>query len=261
MAASTRWDAGGVGAVGEQDDDLGRVRPWLRRRAGRSRPAAWTRPHGRHVRVDLGDGVHRLEDRRADRRAATRGQRVDGVEQLLPLRGRRHRELREARRTRPARSGCPASWARTKSRTAACAAESRLGSTSVAHIEPDTSSARITAAPDTGTSVLICGRAAARARQASDTQHQRERHVPPPRRAGRGRRPDQRDARVRHRPPAPAPEQPQVADHEQRQGEQRRAGRTARRRPSLHHPPEPREATDRHPDAAAAAQRPRRTAR
>ena len=58
------------------------------------------------------------------------------------------------------------SWARTNVRTAAWAAVNRLGSTSVAHIDPLTSTARITADPDTGTSTLACGRAAARPRQA-----------------------------------------------------------------------------------------------
>jgi hypothetical protein len=58
----------------------------------------------------------------------------------------------------------------TYRRTAAWAAPSRLGNTSVAHIEPDTSSARMTVALDTGTSARTCGRAAAtpsRARLAS----------------------------------------------------------------------------------------------
>ena len=59
------------------------------------------------------------------------------------------------------------SCAWTKSRTAACAAVSRLGSTSVAHIDPDTSSARIRADSETGTSTLTCGRAAARPSAAS----------------------------------------------------------------------------------------------
>ncbi len=59
------------------------------------------------------------------------------------------------------------SCACTNSRTAAWAAVSRLGSTSVAHIEPDTSSATITAAPATGTSSRACGRAPATPSDAS----------------------------------------------------------------------------------------------
>jgi hypothetical protein len=50
-----------------------------------------------------------------------------------------------------------------KSRTAFWAAASRLGSTSVAHIEPETSNATITADRETGTSAVTCGRAAASA--------------------------------------------------------------------------------------------------
>ena len=49
----------------------------------------------------------------------------------------------------------------TNFRTAACAAPSRFGSTSVAHMEPETSSARITVELEIGTSVRTCGRAAA----------------------------------------------------------------------------------------------------
>ena len=64
-----------------------------------------------------------------------------------------------ANSTRPMRVS--PSCACTKSRTAVWAAVSRLGSTSVAHIDPETSSARIMAASETGTSTLSRGRAAA----------------------------------------------------------------------------------------------------
>ena len=60
-----------------------------------------------------------------------------------------------------------ASWFFTKSRTAVSAAVSRLGVTSVEHIEPDTSSARMIVESAIGTSMLTCGRAAATPSSAS----------------------------------------------------------------------------------------------
>jgi hypothetical protein len=54
--------------------------------------------------------------------------------------------------TRPIRVLGSCVW--TKSRTAACAAVSRLGSTSVAHMEPDTSTARISATLEYRTACL-----------------------------------------------------------------------------------------------------------
>ncbi len=62
--------------------------------------------------------------------------------------------------TRPMRVSSSCSV--TNFRTASWAAPSRLGSTSVAHIEPETSTAMITAPLRTGTSASTCGRAAAR---------------------------------------------------------------------------------------------------
>ena len=83
--------------------------------------------------------------------------------------------------TRPIR--VPPSWAWTKSRTAVCAAVSRFGSTSVAHIEPETSRARITAASETGTS-SSAGAGPRPARGGEGGQQQRDGDVPPP--AARG---------------------------------------------------------------------------
>ena len=54
-------------------------------------------------------------------------------------------------------SSCPS----TNDRTAACAALSRFGDTSVAHIDPDTSRARMIVALDVGTSARTVGRALA----------------------------------------------------------------------------------------------------
>ena len=121
-----RLDAAGVGAVGEQHDDLRRERP--RRSATACRPAAWSAGAGppgrrragvggRHLRVDLGDRVDGLEDGGADRGAPAGGQRVDGAQQRLPVGRRGHRDLREAgeqhqpdagaRRPGPARTRAP----------------------------------------------------------------------------------------------------------------------------------------------------------
>ena len=60
-----------------------------------------------------------------------------------------------------------ASWFFTNSRTAASAAVSRLGETSVEHMEPDTSSARMIVESEIGTSMLTWGRAAATPSSAS----------------------------------------------------------------------------------------------
>lgn len=62
--------------------------------------------------------------------------------------------------TSPSRAS--AGWARTNARTASRAAVSRLGTTSVAHIERETSRARMTAVRCAGTSTEACGRATAR---------------------------------------------------------------------------------------------------
>ena len=76
---------------------------------------------------------------------------------------------REANDTTPTRmpSG---SWA-TKERAAALAASRRVGSTSVAFIEPDTSMASITVASSRGTATTIDGRARPRTRKATAVRY------------------------------------------------------------------------------------------
>ena len=60
----------------------------------------------------------------------------------------------------------PATWCGTKSFAAFCAAVSRFGATSVAHIEPETSRVRMIDVRLSGTSSEICGRDVAKARAA-----------------------------------------------------------------------------------------------
>ena len=106
--------------------------------------------------------------------------------------------------TRPMR--VLSSWAATKARTASCAAVSRLGSTSVAHIEPETSTATMTAALATGTCAWTSGAPRRRPISARLARTRATGHVPPPARRGRSRGPDQRDVGVPDRLAASAPQ-------------------------------------------------------
>ena len=62
--------------------------------------------------------------------------------------------------TRPMRTS--SGWSSTNARVASCATASRFGLTSVEHIEPETSSARMIDVRAIGTSRSTCGRPAAR---------------------------------------------------------------------------------------------------
>ena len=105
----------------------------------------------------------------------------------------------------------------TNDRTAACAALNRFGRTSVAHIDPDTSSARMIVALDDGTSARTsAGRG--EPQQPQGAQHQGDRHVPPPRPRPDTRGPQQRDVREAHRLPPSTPQLPDV-DAEQHRHE------------------------------------------
>ena len=190
------------------------------RRGGRA--GARTGIRRRHVRVDLGDRVDGLEDGRADRRAPAGGERRRGC----------------AAGPRARWSGATASCANPENTTSPMRgvvvlvlhelahrglrrAVSRFGSTSVAHMEPDTSSARITVESRDGHvhADLRAGRRqrrAARARPRTSANGRCRRHAGLP---GR-RRPDQRDAGVPHRLACAAAGLPDVGGDQQRQHQQ-----------------------------------------
>ena len=170
-----RGDAAGVRAVRQEDDDLRRVRSG---RPCRLPPGnvgtRCLRRCGRRGVVDRRDGGVDLGDGDTDVRIAAPivVPRPVVSESMALIRSSRSvvgcdRELGEARRTRRARS---ASWSpgprRSRGRRPGPQL-SRLGWTSVAHIDPETSRARISDEAATGRSTLTCGLApAARGRPA-----------------------------------------------------------------------------------------------
>ena len=171
-------DAAGVRAVGEQHDDLRSLVPvGVRRRCGRRARAVTVlgRLGGRRP-----VGVGRILGRSSAPRSGS-SSAIASIDLRIAAPMVVPRPVVTASRVL-SRSvlfvvGATASWANpenstrpilvsspcvsTNLRTAACAAASRLGSTSVAHIEPETSRARITVELEIGTSALTCGRAAA----------------------------------------------------------------------------------------------------
>ena len=145
-AASTGVRSGVARAIGQQHDDGRGI--GARGTGGGAVPRAVPADaSGRRCRVDLGDGVDRLEDRAADRGPAAGRQALDDVEQDLLVGRRRLDDLGEARRTRRCRSGWTRPGARRTMTAAASAASRRLGGMSVAHMLRDTSIARITRRP------------------------------------------------------------------------------------------------------------------
>jgi hypothetical protein len=140
-----------VGAIGQQDDNIGnRIRgrrlDRVEVRLGQGelllagRIGNLIRCHRRDLGVDAGDGVDRAQDGRADRRAPARWQGIEGGFELIAIgaRGRDHFGIAgEGDQTDP---GLRILFA-TNSRKAFLAAEKRLGSTSIEHIERETSSA------------------------------------------------------------------------------------------------------------------------
>ena len=195
-----------------------------RSRAGR-RSARQVDPGRRDVGVDLGDGVDRGEDGQPDRGAAGGAQGVDRRRAGRPCRwsARPAAPAMPENATRPIL--VPSCWALMKSRAAFWAAVSRLGATSVEHIDAETSMASRIDAEFDGTGTDACGRAAPVAsttRPAANSQSGiRRRHSD---RAGQ-RGPDQRDARHPHgrRAPAPPAHPPPEAE-QQREGQQRDQG-------------------------------------
>ena len=97
----------------------------------------------RDVRVRLGDRVEPLQHRRADRGAAP-GREGRRSRRRAPCgRSSAARPAPRSRRRRRGPSGRPSAGPRRTSRAASCATASRLGSTSVEHIDRETSSARM----------------------------------------------------------------------------------------------------------------------
>ncbi len=135
-----------------------------------------------------------------------------------------------AKATMPMR--VPATWSSTKVRAASWAMARRLGSTSVAHIERDTSRARMIEVRPRGTSIDICGRAVARARAARLARNSATGtwrcHGRPPGQGGL----DEGDAGVAEGVLALAAQLPEVGAEQQRheqQEEQRERGRERHR--------------------------------
>ena len=179
-----RGDTAVVGAVGQQDDDVGHVAVLGRLAAApgpvtRGRRPGWRGPAGlrrgergaRHgvadrldLGVDLGDGVERLQDRRADGGARAGAEVVESLVQRAAVRRRWRRQARRSRRraTRPICVPLRLCVDELAGRRAG-PPSSRLGSTSVRHIEPDSSRARMIVVLPTGTSEVSWGRAAATA--------------------------------------------------------------------------------------------------
>lgn len=104
--------------------------------------------------------IERRCDRVADCRAGVRLEAVDELEDLLAIIGRlgeRRGSGRERDEPDSDRSGSPV----TKLEAASFAAASRVGGTSVAIIEPETSIASTTLASSRGTAIVVSGRASA----------------------------------------------------------------------------------------------------
>ena len=106
-------------------------------------------------------GIERRRDRVAERRPAVGHERVERAVDRRPVRRRRDEHARSVEKaTRPTRK-VAGSWS-TKSEAAFWAAARRVGCTSVAIIDRETSIARMMVASSRGTASVIDGRASAR---------------------------------------------------------------------------------------------------
>src|SRR5262249_15808409 len=124
----------------------------------------------------------------------------------------------------------PDTWSFTNDRAASWATASRLGCTSVAHIDRDTSRARMTLVRPSGTFTETCGRAVATPNpvilttNTATARDRRHGYVAPPPCPGRDRRPHERDVGEPHRLLALAAQLPQIAGQQERHDEQQQEG-------------------------------------
>ena len=142
------------------------------------------------------------------------------------------RSARRSPRRRRGPSGCPFGCFSTNARAASCATASRLGLTSVEHIDRETSRARMidVRAIRDARARRAGGRRRAPARRGCGEQ-QGDRKVPLPALPPRQHRAQERDARVANGLLAPAPQAPPVRPEERGNDEQRQE----RERPGERH--------------------------
>ena len=121
--------------------------------------------------------------------------------------------------TRPIRMPFGCFW--TKARAASWATASRLGLTSVEHIERETSRARMIEVRAIGTLRTTCGRPAEMPSATSPSEQQRDRQVALPALPLRQHRAQERDVRVANGLLAPAPLAPPVHPEQEGNDEER----------------------------------------
>ena len=201
--------------------------------AARRRPAC-------DAGFDLGDRVEPLQHGRADRGAAPGREAVDRGDERLAIGRRRHASAPRSPRRRRGPCACPSAGSRRTSRAASCATASRFGSTSVEHIDRETSSARMIDVRAYGTSALDvrARRRRARARRGSASSRATGRCRCQRFRRGQHRA-QQRDARVADGLLAPAAQRSTSRRRGARGRRAARGARAASANDTSDHPPEP----------------------